>query len=182
MIILKKYLQIILIVLFANVTASGQEPAAAPQESKSPISEGLGYRFFSPSARVYFDTGTDDPGEIDIFNDGAASVNISLLELVYRVETHGRLQFQNGENKLYFGPAIGVGLTSPASDSQNGATDAGSSPVVMVSAGVFAEIQVNQSSDSVIILETGYAIGYSASETATDNNDGALYVGLGFDF
>lgn len=40
-------------------------------------------RVFSPSARIYFDTGSDDKDEIDIFNDGKISPSINLAEIYF---------------------------------------------------------------------------------------------------
>jgi hypothetical protein len=181
--------KIIYAMLLSVSPAFSEEPAGSdstfverynkkePEGKKS----GFGYRFFTPSARIYFDSGTDDPGEIDIFNDGSVSATINILEFILRRPANDFFQ-PSGDDRIYWGPALGFGITTPARDSDDGAVEASDAPVFLISAGLFVEIALSGDDKRSIILEGGYTTGFSTDEGLSDNSDGAFYVGLGFNF
>lgn len=130
-------------------------------------------RFFDPSARVYFDSGTDDPNEIDIFNDGGLSATIDFAS-IYLPWRFGRSKFYDSWS---WGPMVGLGISSPAKDSKDGTSDASDSPVVLASLGLLIEYKLNDEG-AAFGVEMGKAIGFSSDESFGDNNDSATYVGL----
>lgn len=152
----------------------------AQDEASSFKKPGADFKLFKPSLKVFFDTGNDDPGEIDVFNDGSLSVSLEMVNFVYRYDTE--LVFNNAPDstKLWIGPSIGVGITSPADDSEDGSEKASDSPVLMLSAGGFLEYDFSKQTS--FLLEAGYALGITSDEGFDDITDGAIYVGLTFDF
>lgn len=157
-------------------------------------------RAFAPNARVYFDVGTDDPGEVDVFNDGSLNFGFTGLELFtdFRdMKLFAKKKNDNGkdlnENEIYenlkderetrddwFGLALGFGLSGTANDSESGET-ASNSPVGLVNFGIFYEFEYGRSKDDKPLyyaFELGYAWAYSSDEGFTDSDDGAIYVGF----
>lgn len=132
-------------------------------------------RFFSPSTRVYFDTGRDSEGEIDIFNDGNLNVTLDFINLYFPF----RLGRGTYYDKWSWGPILGAGIGAPASssDSKDGESSASGAPVVLFSVGGLVEYQISDKGSS-FAFEAGYSQGYTADESFIDNDDGALYVGL----
>ena len=124
-----------------------------------------GYSMFEPSARVYFDTGRDDDGEIDLFDDGKMAVNVSVAKFYHEARYDN---FAVGAN-------IQLGLAASNGESS---TDA---PVVTVGAGVELKVY-NGEGASPLVLELGYMKGYSSEESFSggDRDDGAMYVGINF--
>lgn len=140
---------------------------------------GFKFRIFKPSARVFFDTGSDDEGEIDIFQDGNISASIDLVNLTYRWNTGA--DFINSPNStLWYGFSLGFGITTPADDSQDGTEEASDAPVLLLTVGSFLEYDI--STKTSILIEGGYALGFTSDEGFADQNDGALYFGLSLNF
>jgi hypothetical protein len=137
--------------------------------------------FFDPSARVYFDTGTDDVGEIDLFRDGSLDASLDFIS-VYLPLRFGPSEFAD---KWSWGPAVGVGLSSPADDSDDGTAKAADAPVVLMSGGLLLEYKFGGNGNGLdnpasFGIEFGVARGFSASESLGDTDDTARYVGLRF--
>ncbi len=130
-------------------------------------------RFFDPSARVYFDSGTDSADEIDLFNDGNINLSLDFVSL-YIPWRLGKGAFYD---KWSWGPMGGVGISSAAKDSENGATKASGAPVVLFSLGMMLEYKFNEGPS--FGFELGRAIGFTSDESfGENNNDSANYVGL----
>lgn len=134
--------------------------------------------WLKPSTRVYFDTGTDDEDEIDLFVDGSINVTLEVLSIAW----HKKFL---GSDNYSWGPILSAGLSTPAkspssSAAMPGAADlpsASSAPVFMASFGF--ELQgVNQN----VFAEVGYSQGWTADESFGDTSDGAIYVGVKFNF
>ncbi|RYY74051.1 MAG: hypothetical protein EOO52_14340 [Gammaproteobacteria bacterium] len=126
--------------------------------------------FFSPAARVYFDSGDADD-KLDMFNDGNLNANIDFVS-IYVPLRFGRSQFYDS---ISWGPALGVGISAPAkSDDAEKATGA---PVVLASLGFQFEYALG-SNGSSCSFELGRAIGFSSDESLNKVSDQATYVGL----
>lgn len=134
-------------------------------------------RFFTPSTRIYFDTGTDDENEVDLFNDGNINVAIDIASIYLP------MRFGKGEyyDNWSWGPMLGLGISSSGNDSAEESRESSSAPVVLTSLGVVLEYKVEKDGPS-IAFEGGYAYGVSADESFDDNNDWAKYVGIKINF
>ena len=130
-------------------------------------------RFFNPSARVYFDTGNDDPGEIDVFNDGGLNPTIDFAA-VYLPWRFGHAAYFDDWS---WGPIIGVGISAPTNSAEGDSDQSSDAPVVMVSLGIMLEYEIAEGGTS-LALEFGRAIGFSADESLDDSDDSATFVGL----
>lgn len=144
---------------------------------------GLKKRLFKPSGRIFFDTGSDDDGEVDIFKDGSLTASISLVELYwpYSHIAADELDADKTGWNWRLGPTLGMGITGAADDSDDGSEEASGAPVVLFTAGALLEFPIVEGSRSIVGLEGGYAKGFSADEGLDDNDDGAWYVGLTID-
>ncbi len=129
-------------------------------------------RFFDPSARVYFDTGNDDTGEVDLFNNGGLSPTIDFAA-VYVPWRFGRSSYYDSWS---WGPLVGVGMSAAAEDSEDGTQQASNAPVVLFSAGLMLEYKF--ASGPSFGFELGWATGFSSDESFGDADDSATYVGL----
>ena len=166
-------------------------------------------RIIEPKLRVYFDSGEDDSGEIDAFDDGALVPTLNLVEIRWvRHAGDGPNQTMaqraaSNHSPWSWGIAFGAGIGMPAQDSADGLTQASDAPVVLLTLGMFFEYETTKldqetreliaealaSSKSnlttrdlvpTIGLEVGYAMAFSADEGLDDPNDGAWYFGLIF--
>ena len=150
-------------------------------------------RVFEPKARVYFDTGTDSPEKLDMFQDGSLVPSINFLELTWMRPF--RRPF--GHEDWRWGPNLGIGITSQAGDSDDGTNRSSGAPVVICSVGLLCEfplsalqlrrLREHQGPNPELRelaptagLEVGYALGVSSDERLTHIADGAIYVGLSF--
>lgn len=140
---------------------------------------GFDFRLFKPSARIFFDTGSDDDGEVDIFQDGNISASIDLVNLVYRWNT-GFDFINNSDSTLWYGLSAGFGITAPADDSEDGTEEASDAPVLLLTFGGFLEYDL--STKTSVLIEGGYALGFTSDESFGDRDDGALYFGLSLNF
>ncbi|MEM6514007.1 MAG: hypothetical protein AAF660_13420 [Pseudomonadota bacterium] len=131
----------------------------------------LELRFFDPSARVYFDNGTDSPDEVDIFNDGALNLTVDLASIYF--------PWRLGRGKYYdswsWGPVIGAGLGTSAEDSADGESSS-DAPVVFFSGGLMLEYKLE--SEIAFAFEVGRSIGFSSDESFGDFDDTATYAGI----
>lgn len=116
-----------------------------------------GYQILKPSTRIYFDTGSDDTDEVDIFKDGKLGVSIDFLTLSYDYGVTDELS-------IGFFAAGGISSTTSEADQ---------SAILMVSAGIAVGVK-----DMPFSFEAGILQGLSASETLKDNSDTALFVGI----
>jgi len=132
----------------------------------------LELRFFDPSARVYFDTGSDDEGEVDLFNDGKLNISVDLVS-IYVPWRLGKSSFYD---KWSWGPVIGAGLGAPAKDSEDGSVEASGAPVVLFSLG--GMMQYRLESGPSFSFEAGYSRGFTSDESVDDSDDSASYVGI----
>lgn len=129
-------------------------------------------RFFEPSARVYFDTGEDDEGEVDIFDDGGLTPTIDFAAL-YVPWRLGQAEYFDSWS---WGPLVAVGIGSSADDSEDGTVEASDVPVVMFSYGFVLEYELEGGTS--FAFEIGRATGFSPDESLSDGDDSATYVGL----
>ena len=144
---------------------------------------GMKARVFKPSARVFFDTGSDDKNEIDIFKSGTLDVSLTFLELYFPsgywfADTKDPTKV--AMKSWRFGPALGFGSTGPGNDSEDGEKKAGA-PVVLLTAGFLLELPLGISEnkkEQIVGLEVGYAQGISTDEGFGDTCDGAIYAGI----
>ena len=127
---------------------------------------GLGFRFFEPRARIYFDS-EDKRDEIDIFNHGSISVTVNLLELYYSWNWSDYLVDKDNYG-LHIGLAFGTGLTESSDNSEDGEKKASSAPVALLSGGVFLEIFSIKDEDKSVILELGKLASFSSDESFSD--------------
>jgi hypothetical protein len=116
-----------------------------------------GYQILKPSSRIYFDTGSDDPGEVDIFKDGSLGVSVDFLTISYDWGI---------TDALSIGGFVAGGISSITSESDHSA-------ILMWSAGIAVGIK-----DMPFSFEAGILQGISAGETLTDKTDTALFVGM----
>ena len=135
---------------------------------------------FEPKVRVFFDTGNDGVGEIDIFDDGGLTAAVNFAEFTY-------MSIINAENEWTAGPAFGIGLTAPAGGSDDGSTNASGAPVVLFSLGLRGEFPFGEKEaykdqePTFLALEIGYAYGITSSEDVAGSDeagDGAIYIGF----
>lgn len=131
-----------------------------------------------PSVRIYFDLGTDDPGELDIYNDGTLVPTINLVELY--VPYYLTYFLPDTSQELYVAPTFGFGITAPADDSADGTDTASDAPVLILTTGVLAALKMTE--ELSLGLEAGFALGLSTDEGLTDISDSAIYVGLVLDY
>ncbi|MCP3902857.1 MAG: hypothetical protein GY715_04400 [Planctomycetes bacterium] len=117
------------------------------------------FRIFQPKLRIYWDTGSDDPGEIDLFDDGGLTATVNLAEVrlnwsfnKYFADKDGKLLRTGtaGDDPLRVEPsrwscgfAFGAGITSPADDSPNGMSMASSAPVLLLTTGAYLEYDLS---------------------------------------
>jgi hypothetical protein len=140
----------------------------------SPWWGGWKAHIIEPSIRMYFDIGSDDANEVDIYNDGSLVPTINFLELYRPIYVDKFLL--DSTKEFSFGPTIGFGITAPAGDSPDGSEQADDAPVLLLSSGVLASVAIT---DKVSVgAEVGWGWGFSADEGLTDISDSAIYVGL----
>jgi len=167
-------------------------------------------RIIEPKLRIYFDTGNDDPDEVDAFDDGALVPTLNLVEIrwVRHVgdkpnQTLEQRAESGNENPWSWGIAAGAGVGMPAQDSEDGTTEASDAPVLLLSLGMFIEYDMmgmDKATREAILeqlsknhgnlttrdlvptigLEAGYAWAISADEGLEDIEDGAWYFGMIF--
>lgn len=130
--------------------------------------------YFEPSARVYIDSGEDEPDEVDIFNDG--NVNLALdLVTIYFPQRLGRAAYFDAWS---FGPFASAGIGQPASDSKDGTKKASSAPVILLATGALFQYKLGEASFGI---EIGYMYGASADESLGDSDDSAYFMGIRID-
>lgn len=143
-------------------------------------------RPFHPKARYYFDSGTDDPNEIDIFQDGGMTPVIDFINIYYplNISKNRNIGRFMGDDWL-LGPSVGIGITTPADP--DGDMESSSAPVLLVSGALELDIPVGkqklgeqEGEPNYISLEFGWTKGWSTDEDIENNDDSALFVGLGY--
>lgn len=131
---------------------------------------------FQPKARIYFDSGSDDPGEIDLFRNGAVVPTIDVTEVRL-------LNYVSSARKTVAGLTFSGGIGAPATSADGSATGASTAPVLLASAGFIIAHQLDEGdpkkSSATIGFEAGYTLGITTDETFADTTDGAWYVGFG---
>jgi hypothetical protein len=134
-------------------------------------------KFIEPSLRIYFDSGHDDVGEIDIYNDGELVPSLTLFELYKPLYKSDEL-IEGNDLVFSWGFTGGLGITAPAGDSDS--EEATSAPVLLLTLGLLAEISnINDNNNgSSFGIEFGRALGLTADEGLDDISDSAWYVGL----
>lgn len=130
---------------------------------------------FQPKARIYFDNGGDDAGEIDLFKNGAITPAVEVVELRF-------LNYISSSRKTAAGFTLSGGIgTPPASDT--GATPSSTAPVLLGSIGVLIAHQLDdvdpKQSNAIIGLEAGWTGGVTTDEAIADTTDSAFYIGFG---
>lgn len=135
--------------------------------------------FFLPSARVYFDRGTDKEKKLDMFHNGRVNINLDFAS----VYIPWRLSHAEYFDNWSWGPQLGVGITTSSVTDKDeeaeitAATDNSSSPVVMTSLGLKVRYKTSDNGAN-IGFEIGKGWGYSTDESFADIKDRAYYVGL----
>lgn len=154
--------------------------SATPVVSESnSLLEGWTTSFLQPSLRYYYDYGSDDPGEVDLYNDGNLVPTIDLVE-IYR--PYSLKNFFLGGRDLIVGPSFGLGLSGPAKDGTgDNAQTTGNAPVVVFTAGAIIGIPVGKNG-ALVGIEGGHAWGASFDEGFADSDDYAVYVGISYKF
>lgn len=81
------------------------------------------------------------------------------------------------------GPRFSVGITGPASDSEDGTVDASGAPVLYLGLGLYMDLfkgdrKPNSNEGVGVRLEAGYIWGVTADEDIGDADDSAIYVGM----
>lgn len=79
--------------LVSGCRATRADPRALGM--KDPYAE-----YFRPALRVYFDSGTDDDGEIDVFEDGAFTAAVDFLGLSFPFLVHSGKARKEGAEKI----------------------------------------------------------------------------------
>jgi hypothetical protein len=156
-------------------------------------------RFFRPTARIYFDTGSDDENEVDAFTDGALTANVDLLEFyvaAFKQSSEFTTRSTDLSRRLHHrtrwsvGPMFGLGMTGPAQNSEDGTQEASGAPVFMVNYGLYSEIALtapeqqalsknNISGPVTLFVEGGRVTAFSTDEALDDFDDSALFFGVG---
>ena len=132
------------------------------------------FHYFEPKARVFFDSGRDDPDEVDVFQDGGLTVALDLAEVYWRCTW----DVKHWVKEWTFGPALSLGMSGPGGESADSSAGASAAPVLLISAGGQIEFPVRDSENLIIVLDGGIAVGFSADEGFTDLNDVAYFVGF----
>ncbi|WP_145053787.1 hypothetical protein [Lignipirellula cremea] len=139
-------------------------------------------RIFEPKARVFFDTGWEAPGKLDIFHDGSLSPSINFIEISWAHKYWEPFEgYRLGREEWTLGPVIGFGLSSLPGDSGDGTAQSSGAPVLMLSAGLqfdFPFSNIDSPYAPTAGLEVGYAVGISSDESLDYVADGAIYVGV----
>lgn len=116
-----------------------------------------GWRFFQPKSRIYFDTGSDDEGEVDIFDDGALTVSVNVAELRLDLSSVEHAYNEAGEwvpehfkrSDWSWGFNFGLGIGAPAEDSETpeamGGERASNAPVLLLTGGIYFEFGLGTS-------------------------------------
>lgn len=137
---------------------------------------GLDLNLIQPGSFFFVDTGDDEPGEVDVFNDGKLAVAVQLAGL--------DLGWRPASNALRFGVNGGVAMTSATvtafcrTRSTTGdctqQVAAQSGPAMIFGGGVFLQVR------DLMRFETGFMRGRSGLETLSraQGTDTGRYVGL----
>ena len=120
-----------------------------------------GIQPLKPSARVYFDSGKDDVGEVDLFDDGTLGVSVDLASLYF--------DYWFKTNGLFISPFLSGGISSASGGASSDAV------CLIWSAGIAIG-----HARTPVVLEVGYMQGVSAGETLNNRtrDDSAFFVGL----
>ena len=110
-----------------------------------------------PNSRIYFDEGVDDTAEVDLFRDGRLTVGIQLIGF--------DVSRRFNRNRMRFGVNVGAGITSTADTVQ--------AAVLMWNLDLFAEFA------GIFRIEGGLMTGYAAREGSGNNDDTAVFFGIG---
>ena len=140
-----------------NTSADKKEPPSDPRPWPEYHTGEFGYQILKPSTRIFFDTGSDDTGELDIFKDGHIAVSVDFLTISY--------DFALSEN-VTIGAFVAGGISSSTSEADRSA-------ILMWSTGIALNVR-----DMPFSFEAGILQGISASETLSDHTDTALFVGI----
>lgn len=130
---------------------------------------GIDLTLIQPGASVFFDVGSDDPDEIDLFRDGKLSPSVQLVGLDF-------VMFSDRRQLLRLGINSGLGLITIKEPAPTSANREATKDVrgTMVSASLFSDLA------KAARVEVGLIWGLSAGETGTTNNrdDWAVFVGV----
>jgi hypothetical protein len=123
------------------------------------------YQVLKPTTRIFFDTGGDDPGEVDYFKDGDIGLSIDFLTF------SADYAIARG---VWVSGFLGGGILSAA----KGGEATGNAAVLMWNAGLSLSFE-----NLPLALEIGVMQGISASESlhGDDRNDTAFFVGMSLD-
>lgn len=123
------------------------------------------YQVLKPTTRVFFDTGGDDPGEVDYFKDGDLGLSIDFLTI------SADYALAPG---VWVSAFAGGGLLAAA----KGGEATGNAAVLMWNLGLALSLE-----KLPIALEIGFMQGISAAESlhGGDRNDSAFFIGMSLD-
>lgn len=153
-------------------------------------------RIFQPKARLYFDVGSQDANELDIFRDGSLAPSLNFVEVVVP------LFYINEDKDWIFALSFGLGMNLPAGGSEDGSLDGSDVPVLLGTVGIVLEFPLagqpalkrvkeefedfkGKSFDvkkwrrgASLGIEFGVAYGISPDENLSNADDTGIYVGL----
>ncbi len=128
--------------------------------------------FFQANARVYFDNGEDEEGEVDLFKNGNLEPALQFAAV--------RLPWRFGRSDAFdpwsWGPEFSAGLGTPAA-AEEGEEDKSTAPIVLVSAGLRLTYMITEEGSN-FAFEVGRVWGFTTDEAFGDNDDSATYVGI----
>ena len=146
--------------------------------------------YATPSLRTYLDIGNPDDGDLKIFSEGELTPVVTLAELYYPMEFGslfgGRVlpgtfptRKVDGEDRpaWYWGPTFGIGITSPADDSEDSTAEATGAPVILATIGWASQFMIDE--NVTLVVEAGGAYGIANQEDGDLADDTGLYVGVG---
>lgn len=124
--------------------------------------------FIQPGSFIFYDRGTDDEGEVDLYKDGKLAIAVQLAGADFGWSPPSR--------KIRFGVNGGVGVSSAStgSTSQDGEGGSRSGSVLMMSGSGFIQFK------NLFRYEVGFMRGISALEglSGTQRSDTALFFGV----
>lgn len=131
------------------------------------------------AATVANDPKSDGPARLARIDRAEQEKRVAEIEKRTRREDGTRL-----DGDWFVGPRFAIGITSPVGDAGDDGGDSSSdAPVVYVSGGFYADFQkggepLGDEEGLGVRLEFGYMYAVSADESLSNDDDGAVFVGL----
>ena len=128
---------------------------------------GLDLALLQPGSFAYFDTGTDEEDEVDLFVDGKLGTTVQLIGADAIAYSDRRNRVRVGLN---FG--VGIGTSNEAAPTSDNAAATKSTAVLMLTTSVVADFA------KVFRLQAGWIQGVSTREKVGSRDDSAVFVGI----